>query len=116
MSENLRGNLKKGEIRGSNFAWNILYAGAMQAALAVFSFSRLSLSLSFREVLYLPSFVSREAVRAPAVLSPREFRPFPLRLSSRPHCRPRLMAYFKRRNCSQLISGIQSANTAPAIV
>ena len=63
---------------------------------------------SFCEVLYLPSFVFRKVVREGvcSLFSPSLvlftaifFSPVLLRL----------MAHFKRRNCSQFISGMQSA-------
>lgn len=63
---------------------------------------------SFYEVLYLPSFVFRKAARkgvrslfspSPVLFTTIFFSPV----------LPRLMAHFKRRNCSQFISGMQSA-------
>jgi len=61
---------------------------------------------SFREIFYLPSFVFRKTVRegvrsffSPVLFTVIFFSPV----------LPRLMAHFKRRNCSQFISGMQSA-------
>lgn len=65
--------------------------------------------VSSHEVLYLSSFVSRKVARGNVhSFQPRPPRSFSRQLSSRRYCR-RLMAYFKRRNCSQFISGMQSA-------
>ena len=63
---------------------------------------------SFCEILYLPSFVFRKVVRE-GVCS--LFSPSPILFTAIffSPVLPRLMAHFKRRNCSQFISGMQSA-------
>lgn len=70
--------------------------------------SRYFRSRLFLEILYLPSFVFRKAARK-GVLS--LFSPSPILFTAIffSPVLPRLMAHFKRRNCSQFISGMQSA-------